>query len=478
MSIAHDLKIKIKSLRDRKGYISPHINLRGASIEQMQEWIEIAEKWSPEPEEVEVEDEPEIIESADEVLALIANAKTLKELGNAIADLEGKGVWSKWRLKYWDKNGECRIYLTDASYVNAKERGYIRVNCDGSTTRFWKGNDGFPSLPTLPIVENDLVAKDITPESRAIRNLNKQFGEGGWTQADLDDELERDEYQYFPNLPDAIATEIPTTPQQLELVPELPQIDRREWINPTLITIDKGTQTRTESVSKIEEYAEMMRDGSWDWTRSDIVIYESNDGAFPSDGHHRIMAAIVAGVEIFAEVKSGTLRDAIFQSFASNKFHGLPLSREDKNNRVRTILLDDEWQLMSDRAIADHCGVSAPLVGKVRGELVQVAAIAPTVQRTGKDGRSQASRKSGTKSKPVLVEADPIQSLPEQIAPVESLPEQIIPIPEFIASDIKKSVAIAIDSEGLETAKRIADTLTYDQLLELQRYISEICPEF
>ena len=133
---------------------------------------------------------------------------------------------------------------------------------------------------------------------------------------------------------------------------------------------------------------------------------------------------------------------------------------------------------MSDRAIADHCGVSAPLVGKVRGELVQVAAIAQTVQRTGKDGRSQASRKSGTKSKPVLVEADPIQSLPEQIAPVESLPEQIIPIPEFIASDIKKPVAIAIDSEGLETAKRIADTLTYDQLLELQRYISEICPEF
>ena len=299
------------------------------------------------------------------------------------------------------------------------------------------------------------------------------------------------------NLPDAIASEIPTVTEQLELVPELPQVDRREWINPSLITIDKGTQTRTESVSKIEEYAEMMRDGSWDWSRSDIVIYESSDGAFPSDGHHRIMAAIVAGAEIFAEVKSGSLRDAIFQSFASNKFHGLPLSREDKNNRAKAILLDKEWQLMSDRAIADHCGVSAPLVGKVRSELVAESAIAPTVQRTGKDGRSQASKKS----KSVLVESKPVDnSLPEQqaIAPVESLLEQITPSIEFIADDIKKPVAIAVDpdkarqdaiwkhqamqesnhSKGLETAKRIADTLTYDQLLELQAYISELCPEF
>jgi len=297
------------------------------------------------------------------------------------------------------------------------------------------------------------------------------------------------------NLPDA---EIPTVTEQLELVAEIPQSDRREWIDPNLINLESGTQTRAESISKVEDYAEMMKSDQWDWTRSDIVIYESNDGAFPSDGHHRIMAAIVAGVEIFAEVKKGSLRDAIFESFASNKFHGLPLSREDKNNRVRAILLDDEWQQMSDRAIATHCGVSTPFVGKIRAELVAEKTIAPTVQRIGKDGRSQASRKV----KPVLVESEADNSLLEQsaIAPLESLPEQIIPIPipEYIAPDIKKPVAIAVDPdkvrqdaivkhlsekessqfEGLETAKRIADTLTYDQLLELQAYITELCPDF
>jgi hypothetical protein len=307
-----------------------------------------------------------------------------------------------------------------------------------------------------------------------------------------------------PQLVDEVAiasAEIPTVAEQLELasIPEAPQIDRREWINPTLIILDKGTQTRTESLSKIEEYSEMMKADLWDWTRSDIVIYEDKNGAYPSDGHHRIMAAIVAGVEIFAEVRSGSLRDAIFESFASNKFHGLPLSREDKNNRIRTILLDSEWQQMSDRAIADHCGVSTPFVGKVRGELVASNAIAATAQRKGKDGRVQASKKS----KSVLVENIPSDSLLEQkaIAPVESLPEQITPIPEYIADDIKKPVEIADENllaakarqdaivkhlsnqdcdraEGLESAKRIADTLTYNQLLELETYIANLLPEF
>jgi hypothetical protein len=176
------------------------------------------------------------------------------------------------------------------------------------------------------------------------------------------------------------------------------------------------------------------------------------------------------------------------------------LSREDKNNRIRTILLDSEWQQMSDRAIADHCGVSTPFVGKVRGELIASNAIAATVQRKGKDGRVQASKKS----KSVLVENESVDnSLLEQnaIAPVELLPEQVAPSIEFIADDIKKPVVIIDEdllaakarqdaivkhlsnqdcdrAEGLESAKRIADTLTYDQLLELETYIANLLPEF
>ncbi|MFM7885847.1 MAG: hypothetical protein ACKPCM_03965, partial [Pseudanabaena sp.] len=202
------------------------------------------------------------------------------------------------------------------------------------------------------------------------------------------------------------------------------QVDRREWINPELINLKQGTQTREESLEKIQEYADMMREDAWDWTRSDIVIYEDESGAYPSDGHHRIMAAIAAGVQIFAEVKRGSLRDAIWQSFASNKFHGLPLTTKDKNNRVRKILLDSEWQQMSDRAIAEHCGVSTPLVSKVRTELVAAAEIENVQVRKGKDGRSQNAKKS----KPdVLVENSANNSLLEHqaIASVEnSLPEQ------------------------------------------------------
>lgn len=190
-----ELKKRINAIRESG--CPYHINLTISSIEEMEAWLEKASGWKPvfsEPEESKAESESESIEP---ILAKIRQSKTLKELGEAIASLSGKGVYKNWELKYWDKNGECRIYLTDISYANPKDRGYYKIHPDGRKERFSRGNDNFPGLPTgLPATTNNIqAAPKLSATGRAIASLNRQFGVNGWNQFDLEDELEREEYQ-------------------------------------------------------------------------------------------------------------------------------------------------------------------------------------------------------------------------------------------------------------------------------------------
>jgi hypothetical protein len=83
----------------------------------------------------------------------------------------------------------------------------------------------------------------------------------------------------------------------------------RQWIDPRLITLDAGTQTRKEtSQSKIDEYTLAMRDFLWDWNREPPAIFQDGENYYPGEGHHRIPAAIAAEVEqILVELRPGTL---------------------------------------------------------------------------------------------------------------------------------------------------------------------------
>jgi hypothetical protein len=187
-----ELKAKAKILKESgcPGYI----HLGCASVEELQNYLEKYKDWNPEPETIpSPETEPATIEPD---LEKVSNAKTLSQLGEAIACLEGKGDWKDWGMSLWTKNGECRVYMTDVSYRNPKKRGFYLIKEDGSAEELSIPNCRFPNLPPLPVVENDLVATPkLSPEGRAIRSLDAQFGKDGWNQFDYEDELEREEYQ-------------------------------------------------------------------------------------------------------------------------------------------------------------------------------------------------------------------------------------------------------------------------------------------
>ncbi len=173
----------------------------------------------------------------------------------------------------------------------------------------------------------------------------------------------------------------------------------KQWVNLDLIVLDAGTQSRRETnQATIDDYAEQIAEGHWNWERDPLpILFFDQSNYYPGDGHHRILAASQTREEIFAEVRPGTLRDAIFYSTQANRFHGLQRTRADKRNQVELLLKDAEWQKMSDRSIAAHCGVSAPFVGTIRRELVESGTVNNFSERVDRSGRKLNTERIGKK---------------------------------------------------------------------------------
>lgn len=201
---------------------------------------------------------------------------------------------------------------------------------------------------------------------------------------------------------------------------ETPETPQKQWLNLGLIALNAGTQSRKAiDQATIDDYAEQMQDGRWQWEREPLpLLFSYGKNFWPGDGHHRLMAADKASIEqIFVEVRPGTLREAIFYSTSVNKYHGLPRTNADKRNQAELLLSDPEWQIRSDRAIAEHCGVSAPFVGKIRSELAQKGTVNLSSERVDRKGRRIETANIGTK--PKKAKSTPT-SHPEQTSPANT----------------------------------------------------------
>lgn len=136
----------------------------------------------------------------------------------------------------------------------------------------------------------------------------------------------------------------------------------------SLLRIDGGTQSRAElNESTVAEYAEAIR---FAVALPPITVYFDGSAYWMADGFHRYHAHRAAGaIEIDADVRDGTRRDAILHSVGANAAHGLRRTNEDKRRAVKTLLSDTEWAKWSDNAIAKACGVSNHLVDDVKKSL-------------------------------------------------------------------------------------------------------------
>lgn len=155
------------------------------------------------------------------------------------------------------------------------------------------------------------------------------------------------------------------------------------------ILIDRGTQFRVgTNNSKVQEYQELLADSKgWPFDAPCIVFYDGTE-YYLVDGFHRHHAAKLAErKKLTCEVISGSLREAIKFALSANAKHGIYRSNEDKRKAVSFALADEEWGKLSDRAIAEMCGVSDRFVNSLRKESGANRSHLEE-SRIGKDGKS------------------------------------------------------------------------------------------
>ena len=203
------------------------------------------------------------------------------------------------------------------------------------------------------------------------------------------------------------------------------------------IRMDGGTQSREElSEEKIDEYAELMRDGI---VFPDIVVVYDGTNYWLVDGFHRVNAAMSADLEtINCDVRQGTQDDAIWMSSGVNATHGMPRTNADKKRAVELALRHAKSRGMSDRQLAEHCGVSGPTIARYRKPYLQNVADnrVKTAIRGGKKykidtsniGRKAADPKPESQEPAAIVEPakepEPVE-LPKEPDP----PKPVVGIP-------------------------------------------------
>ncbi|NEO09268.1 hypothetical protein [Moorena sp. SIO3I8] len=172
-----------------------------------------------------------------------------------------------------------------------------------------------------------------------------------------------------------------------------------QWLDPNLIHLEDGTQSRTATDEKaIARYSLEMEEDRWDWQHDPPVIFDDGEHKRPGDGHHRIKAAALAEQQILCEVRIGSLIDTIRYSCSSNQRPTLHRTNADKRRAVEMMfqtLIEEFGSLdaiprsqggkrkgldWTNRRIAEHVGVSARTVDNIYLELELTAKIAQFIE--------------------------------------------------------------------------------------------------
>ncbi|MGH7967292.1 MAG: ParB/RepB/Spo0J family partition protein, partial [Limisphaerales bacterium] len=160
------------------------------------------------------------------------------------------------------------------------------------------------------------------------------------------------------------------------------------------IIMNAGTQTRASIHEEtVVDYAEAMRNGA---KFPPVIVFNDSGKFLLADGYHRVAAVkLNKGTEIAAEIREGSRIDAIKFALSANATNGLRRTSADKRNCV--IIALKEFPDLSNRAIADQCGVSDMLVKDVRSEQVPDSGSSVRIAKNGKKFRM---KRSAVRSKP------------------------------------------------------------------------------
>lgn len=174
----------------------------------------------------------------------------------------------------------------------------------------------------------------------------------------------------------------------------------------------------------VKEYVERYREGK----KMDPieVCGTHNMGFFIVDGHHRYEAMKRAGFpperEIAVNVADARIDQSVVKWLAAgaNTAHGMRRTNDDKRRAVEMALQSHPEQ--SDRAIAEHVGVTAPTVGDARKRVEPNCKNFTVDKRVGLDGK--------TRSVPPPPPRPPLpKPPPSPPSPAPAAPPRAVPVP-------------------------------------------------
>jgi hypothetical protein len=183
------------------------------------------------------------------------------------------------------------------------------------------------------------------------------------------------------------------------------------------IRIDGGTQNRVQlNEETVAEYSDAITDGA---KFPPVTVFFDGSDYWLADGFHRYHAhRKIGALDIDADLREGTKRDAILHSVGVNASHGLRRTNADKRKAVETLLNDEEWSKWSEREIARACQVSHTFVAKLKNVTGNVASdetCKPTyINKHGQSAQMDVSRIGKSQQAKVI----PIK--PSQDADIES----------------------------------------------------------
>jgi ParB-like chromosome segregation protein Spo0J len=207
------------------------------------------------------------------------------------------------------------------------------------------------------------------------------------------------------------------------------------------------------------------------WTRlPPITVYQIKNKFYLADGFHRHAAAVQLGRRtIDAEVRVGTLEEALDFVAGANLHHGLPLTRAERRRAIELKLRLHHDR--SDRALAEELYVGRELVAKIRRQLIEAGQIPAGDTRIGADGkvypalpREPAQRP--TRPGPEDAPKEPRARGKSGEAPWETGEE---PLPKGRAKELADAKSLALVPPAMPTAPGI------DEMLEIMaRQVMEV----
>lgn len=162
-------------------------------------------------------------------------------------------------------------------------------------------------------------------------------------------------------------------------------VDHRD-LKLATIRIDGGTQPRAAIDDElVDDYTEALGRGI---KFPPVDVFFDGETYWFADGFHRCRSyEKLKKQKVPATIHQGTQADAQWFSYGVNATHGQRRTNADVGHAVKAALKHPKARGMSDRAVAEHCGVSHETVRKYRAGAAASCQFLTRAVREGRDGK-------------------------------------------------------------------------------------------